>query len=346
MSRSSSAPRLSSTSTHWATDPGTPMYSIDRYTTDDDLAVNLRAEVATGLTARPKWLPPKWFYDELGSALFEQITELDVYYPTSREWEILQRRADEIAGVTRAETLVELGSGSSRKTRALLNALSRLNTLQSYVPVDVSESTLVGAADALSVDYPGVDIHPVMADFEHHLDVLPSDGRRLIAFLGGTIGNLDPVQRAKFFAAVRASMHPGDSLLLGCDLVKDPARLVAAYDDPQGVTAEFNRNVLRVINRELRADFDVEAFAHVALWNADEERIEMWLRASRPMRVNIVDLQLRVEFSAGEQLRTELSAKFTKERVRDELDQAGLRCERWWTDKASDFALSLAIPDC
>ena len=320
------------------------MYSMDRYTTDEDVAANLRADVATGLTARPKWLSPKWFYDERGSALFEQITELDVYYPTSREWEILQRSAGEIAHVTRAETLVELGSGSSRKTRALLDALSRLNTLRSYVPVDVSESTLVGAADALSVDYPGVDIHPVVADFEHHLDVLPSDGRRLIAFLGGTIGNLDPAQRAKFFAAVRASMHPGDSLLLGTDLVKSPTRLVAAYNDPQGVTAEFNRNVLRVINRELRADFEVEAFEHVALWNADEERIEMWLRASRPLRVTIADLRLRVEFGAGEQVRTELSAKFTRQRVLEELDQAGLRLERWWTDKAPDFALSLAIP--
>jgi L-histidine N-alpha-methyltransferase len=323
------------------------MYSIDRYTTDEDLAASLRADVTTGLTARPKWLPPKWFYDERGSALFEQITELDVYYPTRREWEILHRRAGEIAGVTHAETLVELGSGSSRKTRALLDALNRLGTLQGYVPVDVSESALVGAADALLPDYPGVEIHPVVADFEHHLDVLPRDGRRLIAFLGGTIGNLDPMQRAKFFAALRATIDSGDSLLLGTDLVKDPARLVAAYDDPQRVTAEFNRNVLQVINRELRADFDVEAFDHVALWNADAERIEMWLRASRAMRVNIAGLRLQVDFEAGEQMRTELSAKFTESRVREELELAGLRLEQWWTDECEDFALSLAIPvDC
>ena len=323
------------------------MYSIDRYTTDDDLAASLRDDVATGLAASPKWLPPKWFYDERGSALFERITELDVYYPTRREWEILHRRAGEIARVTRAQTLVELGSGSSRKTRALLDALSHLDTLQGYVPVDVSEAALVGAADGLRPDYRDLDIHPVVADFEHHVDLLPRDGRRLIAFLGGTVGNLDPMQRAKFFAAVRASMDSGDSLLLGTDLVKDPARLVAAYDDPQGVTAEFNRNVLRVINRELEADFDVEAFDHVALWNADEERIEMWLRASRAMRVNIAGLRLQVEFVAGEQMRTELSAKFTETRVRDELDLAGLRLMRWWTDKRADFALSLAIPtDC
>ena len=323
------------------------MYSIDRYTTDDDLAASLRDDVATGLAASPKWLPPKWFYDERGSTLFERITELDVYYPTRREWEILHRRAGEIARVTRAQTLVELGSGSSRKTRALLDALSHLDTLQGYVPVDVSEAALVGAADGLRPDYRDLDIHPVVADFEHHVDLLPRDGRRLIAFLGGTVGNLDPMQRAKFFAAVRASMDSGDSLLLGTDLVKDPARLVAAYDDPQGVTAEFNRNVLRVINRELEADFDVEAFDHVALWNADEERIEMWLRASRAMRVNIAGLRLQVEFVAGEQMRTELSAKFTETRVRDELDLAGLRLMRWWTDKRADFALSLAIPtDC
>jgi L-histidine N-alpha-methyltransferase len=323
------------------------MYSIDRYTTDDDLAASLRDDVATGLAASPKWLPPKWFYDERGSTLFERITELDVYYPTRREWEILHRRAGEIARVTRAQTLVELGSGSSRKTRALLDALSHLDTLQGYVPVDVSEAALVGAADGLRPDYRDLDIHPVVADFEHHVDLLPRDGRRLIAFLGGTVGNLDPMQRAKFFAAVRASMDSGDSLLLGTDLVKDPARLVAAYDDPQGVTAEFNRNVLRVINRELEADFDVEAFDHVALWNVDEERIEMWLRASRAMRVNIAGLPLQVEFVAGEQMRTELSAKFTETRVRDELDLAGLRLMRWWTDKRADFALSLAIPaDC
>jgi L-histidine N-alpha-methyltransferase len=323
------------------------MYTIDRYTTDDDLAASLRADVATGLTARPKWLPPKWFYDERGSALFEQITELDVYYPTRREWEILHRRAGEIARATRAETLVELGSGSSRKTRALLDALRRVGTLQGYVPVDVSESALVGAADALRPDYPGVIIHPVVADFEHHLDILPRDGRRLIAFLGGTIGNLDPMQRAKFFAALRAAMDSGDSLLVGTDLVKDPARLVAAYDDPQGVTAEFNRNVLRVINRELDADFEVEAFHHVALWNADAERIEMWLRASLPMQVTIAALPLQVGFEPGEQMRTELSAKFTEMNVREELELAGLRLQQWWTDEQADFALSLAFPaDC
>jgi L-histidine N-alpha-methyltransferase len=320
------------------------MYAIDRYTTDDDLAASLRADVAAGLTASPKWLPPKWFYDDRGSVLFEQITELDVYYPTRREWEILHRRAGEIARATRAETLVELGSGSSRKTQALLDALNRVGTLQGYVPVDVSESALVGAADALHPHYPGVDIHPMVADFEHHLDILPRDGRRLIAFLGGTIGNLDPMQRAKFFAALHASMDSGDSLLLGTDLVKDPGRLVAAYDDPQGVTAEFNRNVLRVINRELDADFDVEAFDHVALWNADDERMEMWLRARHAMRVNIAALQLGVEFAAGEQMRTELSAKFTEARVRNELDLAGMVLERWWTDKRADFALSLSIP--
>jgi L-histidine N-alpha-methyltransferase len=323
------------------------MYTIDRYTTDDDLAASLRADVAVGLTASPKWLPPKWFYDERGSALFEQITELDVYYPTRREWEILHSRATEIAHVTRAQTLVELGSGSSRKTRALLDALRHTGTLRGYVPVDVSESALVGAADGLRPDYFDLDIHPVVADFEHHLDLLPRDGRRLIAFLGGTVGNLDPMQRAKFFAALRASMHPGDSLLLGTDLVKDPARLVAAYDDPEGVTAEFNRNVLRVINRRLGADFDVEAFDHVALWNADDERIEMWLRARRAMRAYISGLRLGVEFAAGEEMRTELSAKFTAKRVRSELDQAGLVLERWWTDNGADFALSLAIPaDC
>ncbi len=317
---------------------------ITRYTSEEEVAAALRADVAAGLTADPKWLPPKWFYDARGSELFEQITTLPEYYPTRREWEILEARAGEIALATGADTLVELGSGSSRKTRALLDALRRNGTLRGYVAVDVSESALAGAAQALAPDYPDLELQTVVADFEHHLDVLPALGRRLIAFLGGTVGNLDAEPRAKFLSAVRAGMKPGDSFLLGTDLLKDPPRLVAAYDDAAGVTAEFNRNVLHVINDRLGADFAVDLFDHVVVWNGAEERIEMWLEATVPMTVRIESLDMTVPFARGERLRTETSAKFRPNGVRSELAAAGLTIAGWWTDAAGDYGVSLATP--
>jgi L-histidine N-alpha-methyltransferase len=312
----------------------------------DYLADALRADVAGGLTASPKALPPKWFYDERGSQLFEEITRLPEYYPTRAEREILTGRAAEIAAVTGAATLVELGSGSAEKTRLLLTALTATGTLRRYLPVDVSESALVDCAESLVAAYRGLAVQPVLADFTHQLgvlaDLVPAAEPRLTAFLGGTIGNFEPAARAEFLAELRAATGPGDWLLLGTDLVKDPAVLVPAYDDAAGITAEFNRNVLYVINRELKADFDVDSYEHVARWDAEQEWIEMRLRSTREQQVNVADLDLGVSFAAGEELRTEVSAKFRPERVRAELATAGFGLHRWWTDTAARFALTLA----
>jgi L-histidine N-alpha-methyltransferase len=289
----------------------------------------------------PKSLPPKYFYDRRGSELFDDITRLPEYYPTRTERSILDAHASEIAALTRAETLIELGSGTSDKTRLLLDALRAGGTLRRFVPFDVDAAVLKRAGEAVAADYPTVDVHAVVGDFEHHLGLVRKDGRRLIAFLGSTIGNFAPADRAEFLKAVRATLVPGDTFLLGTDLVKDTARLVAAYDDAEGVTAAFNRNVLAVLNRDLGADFDLNAFDHVAVWNADKEWIEMRLRSNRSQTVHLRDLNLVVSLAAGEEIRTEISAKFRRERIVDEISRAGLRLMRWWTDPADDFALSL-----
>lgn len=299
----------------------------------------LRADVLHGLTRHPKTLPPKWFYDAHGSELFEEITRLPEYYPTRAEREILVVRAPEIAAVSGAKTLIELGSGSSEKTRHLLDALPGLH---SYVPVDVSESALRGAAEALLVDRPDLSVHALIADFTGELVLPDTPGPRLVAFLGGTIGNLLPDERAVFLKSVRSLLSPGDALLLGTDLVKDEEVLVAAYDDAAGVTAAFNKNVLTVVDRELGADFDPADFDHVALWDRRQEWIEMRLRARRALTVKIPGLDLVVPFEADEDMRTEVSAKFRKEGIRGELATAGLRLTQWWTDSADRFALSLA----
>ena len=303
----------------------------------------LRRDVLDGLAASPKSLPPKWFYDSVGSDLFDQITRLPEYYPTRAEAEILRARSAEIASVSGADTLVELGSGTSEKTRTLLQALDDGGTLRRFVPFDVDASMLSAAATAIQREYPDIEIAAVCGDFEEHLSEIPDGGRRLFVFLGSTIGNLTADPRAEFLAALAAVMRPGDCLLLGTDLVKDTDRLVAAYDDAAGVTAQFNRNVLAVINRELDADFDVDAYRHVARWNADDERMEMWLRAESAQRVRIAALDLTVEFAAGEEILTEVSCKFRADAVADELARAGLRSTRWWTDNAGDFGLSLAV---
>jgi L-histidine N-alpha-methyltransferase len=316
--------------------------TVDVNLQPDDLAAALAADVRRGLTSSPKWLPPKWFYDERGSQLFEEITRLPEYYPTRREREILDARAREIASVSRADTLVELGSGTSEKTRLLLDALRDAGTLERFVPFDVSETTLRGAAEAIAREYAGVAVHAVVGDFEHHLTRIPHDGRRLVAFLGGTIGNLVPEERAQFLGRLTAGLSAGDTFLLGTDLVKDPTRLVAAYDDSQGVTAAFNRNVLAVVNRELGADFDLDRFAHVALWDAQHEWIEMRLRSTAAQSVTLAALDLTVELAAGEEMRTEVSAKLRRDGVERELGAAGLELVAWWTDPAGDFALSLS----
>lgn len=302
----------------------------------------LRRDVFVGLQKSPKSLPPKWFYDEVGSELFDQITRLPEYYPTRAEAEILRAHSAEIASITDADTLVELGSGTSEKTRELLGALHEHGSLRRFVPFDVDASMLESAAAAIAREYPDIEIDAVCGDFEEHLVEIPDGGRRLFVFLGSTIGNLTPGPRAHFLASMAAVMRPGDRLLLGTDLVKDSQRLVRAYDDTAGVTARFNRNVLAVVNRELDADFDVDSFAHVARWNAAEQRIEMWLRARSRQIVRIGALELTVEFAAGEELLTEVSCKFRPESVAAELAAAGLRRARWWTDEAGDFGLSLA----
>jgi L-histidine N-alpha-methyltransferase len=330
------------------------MTTIEHRLPADYRAASLRADALAGLTATPKSLPPKWFYDAQGSALFEKITELPEYYPTRAERGILRAVAPEIAALTGAATLVELGSGSSEKTRLLLSALRDAGTLRGYVPVDVSESALAAAGDALAAEYPGLAVHAVVADFEKYLGV-PSDagsgsagddgrGPRLVAFLGSTIGNMVPDERAVFLRRVRAQLRPGDAFLLGTDLVKDPAVLVAAYDDSAGVTAAFNKNVLAVLNAELGADFDLDAFDHVALWDPEREWIEMRLRAASAQRVRVGELGLTVDFAAGEQMRTEVSAKFREAGVRAELAAADLSMRSWWTDEGGQFGLSLAVP--
>ncbi|SDP97718.1 L-histidine N(alpha)-methyltransferase [Lentzea jiangxiensis] len=315
---------------------------LDVHLTPEDAAHALRADVRAGLTADPKWVSPKWFYDAAGSALFEDITRLPEYYPTRAEREVLAERAGEIAATTGAHSLVELGSGSSEKTRLLLSALREHGTLREFVPQDVSVSALTEAAHAIMADYPGLRVHGVVGDFTQHLSLLPGESPRVVAFLGGTIGNLIPEEREKFLRTVRDVLEPGEWLLLGTDLVKDRDTLVRAYDDAQGVTAEFNRNVLNVLNREVGGDFDVEAFEHVALWNAEREWIEMRLRAKRAMRVTLAELDLTVEFHEGEELRTEVSAKFREEGVKQELEDAGFALHRWWTDAQGRFAVSLA----
>lgn len=315
---------------------------VDVHLTPDYAGHALRADALAGLTAAPKWLPPKWFYDARGSELFEQITRLPEYYPTRAEREILHRHADDIAAETGAHTLVELGSGSSEKTRLLLDALGGHGSLRSFVPLDVSESALREAVEAIIADYPALAVHGVVGDFTEHLADLPGAPPRLVAFLGGTIGNLLPDERAGFFSSVRGVLEEGEWLLLGTDLVKSPGMLVPAYDDSAGVTAEFNRNVLHVLNRELGADFDVDGFGHVALWNEEREWIEMRLRAEREMRVKVPEIDLEVHFTEGEELRTEISAKFRLEGVEAELEKAGFALHAWWTDTQERFAVSLS----
>jgi L-histidine N-alpha-methyltransferase len=300
-------------------------------------------EVREGLSRALKELPPKYFYDERGSALFDQITELPEYYPSRCEREILNRHAPEI--VSGAAELVELGSGTASKTRALLYAMAGAGNLRRYVPFDVDESVVEACTDELVGLYPGLDVHGVVGDFEHDLHRVPEGERRLFAFLGGTIGNFYPDERVDFLAKIRALMLPEDRLIVGTDLIKDRSILEAAYNDSEGVTAEFNRNVLRVLNEGLEADFEPEAFEHVAFFDEANSWIEMRLRANGAQRVRIEGADLELTFADGEEVRTEISSKFTVEAVDRELDEAGLRLERFFTDEGGLFGLALAAPE-
>lgn len=317
--------------------------TIELHLDPADLDAALRDDVRRGLTATPKHLPPKWFYDDRGSQLFDEITRLPEYYPTRRETEILAREATQIARLTRATTLLELGSGTSTKTQLLLDGLAAAGTLERIVPFDVCEPVLRDAAPVLADRY-DVAVHAVVGDFERHLDRLPTEDRTLVAFLGGTIGNLRPEGRSRFLRQLADRLDPDDHLLLGTDLEKDPARLVAAYDDAAGVTAEFNRNVLHVLNRELDGDLVPERFQHVALWNEEERWIEMHLQSEGVQHARLRALDLDIELTAGERIHTEISAKLTPERVDAELTAAGLDIVAAWTDAAGDFLVTLSRP--
>lgn len=297
------------------------------------------------LTATPRTLDPHWFYDEHGSDLFDQITRVPEYYPTRAERSILEASADEIVAFG-ASVLVELGSGTSDKTTLLLDAMAACGSLDGYVPFDVSEETLRSAAERLAERYPKLAIHGVVGDFHHHLDAIPRDGRRLVAFLGGTIGNLRSSQRRRFLFDLDCVLHRDDALLVGIDLVKDPDRLVAAYDDRAGITAQFNRNALRVVNEELGGDFVPEAFEHVARWNGDARWIEMRLRARRAQTVRLRGPGITLDLSEGEEILTEISAKFVLPEFVDELYQCGFVAKETWVSPGDEFALVLAHPYC
>jgi len=321
-------------------------YTIDVHLSPDEVRSQMRADALEGLRGGEKSIPPVWFYDERGSRLFEEITQLPEYYPTRVERALLERHAPSIAELSKADTLVELGAGACDKTRVLLTALQDTGALSRYVPFDVSDEFLRDAATTLSREYDELDIHLVIGDFHQHLAEIPTRGRRMVAFLGGTIGNLNPAQRARFLFDLNCTMSSDDSLLLGTDLVKDPERLVAAYDDAAGVTADFNRNVLHVLNEQLGGDFDPENFRHVAVWNEDQQWIEMRLRAQEATEVSLAGAGITVRFDEGEDLLTEISAKFTPERVERELSEAGFVVEEMWGAEDGEFLLSLSHPYC
>ncbi len=319
--------------------------TVDVRLVPDDLRAALRRDARAGLSATPKSMPPVWFYDDRGSELYEDITRTPEYYPFRTERTLLQRSAGEIAEAAGASVLVELGSGNSEKTRLLLDAMAGSGAgLDGYVPFDVAEGTLRTAARAVA-DEMGIGVYAVVGDFHEHLEDIPDvEAARLVAFLGSTIGNFAPDQRARFLREVADLLAPSDRFLLATDLVKPVDRLVAAYDDAAGVTAAFNVNLLAVLNRELGADFDLDRFEHRAVWDAANSWIEMRLRATEAMTVKLPEIDLVVEFAAGEQMRTEISTKFTSDRVSEELVRAGLAVAGRWTDPAGDYLLTLARP--
>jgi len=316
--------------------------TIDVYLSSSDLRDAMEADVRTGLTSEPRQLPPVYFYDDRGSRLFDEITRLPEYYPTRSERSILDAHAKDMVLQADADVLIELGAGTCEKSRVLLDAMQSCGRLGRYVPLDVSDTTLWAAATSLAQEYPGLHVQAVVGDFHQHLDRLGGGDRRLFAFLGGTIGNLDPDQRSRFLGDLAAAMVPGDRLLLGTDLVKDRGRLVRAYDDAAGVTAEFNRNVLHVLNRELGADFVPARFEHVARWNEPDQRIEMWLRSRDDCRIRVADLDLELDFAAGNEMLTEISVKFSPDSLEAELAGSGFEVEAMWPSDGDEFLLTMA----
>jgi L-histidine Nalpha-methyltransferase len=311
---------------------------------DGGALAGLGEVIREGLSSPFKELPPKYFYDERGSALFERITVQPEYYPTRCEREILGARAAEIVAAARPRTLIELGSGAATKSRVLLDAMRAAGTLERFVPVDISEGITRRVATELVAEYPGIAVEGIVCDYETHLERIPRPEGALIAFLGSTIGNFRPAPRRSFLARIATLMYPGDRFLLGIDLVKDRTTLEAAYNDAAGVTADFNKNVLAVLNRELDADFDLAAFEHVAFWDPENEWIDIRLRALTEQFVDLRDLDMRTHFSRNEEMRTEISTKFTRERIESSYADVGLELTGWWTDSEGLYALSLARP--
>ncbi len=316
--------------------------TIRRLSTPASLRDELAADVRAGLLSPPRTLPPKYFYDARGSELFEEITRLPEYYPTRAEAEILEVEAEAIVKTVMPTEILELGSGSSHKTRMLLEAMHRAGAGERYVALDVSEDAILAAAETLTGDYPWLEVVGLVGDFHTDLDRIPHGGPRIAAFLGSTIGNLDPAERAAFFPAIADLLDDDDALLLGADLVKDAGTLEAAYDDDAGVTAEFNRNVLAVINRELDGDLPLEGFEHVAVFDKEASWVEMRLRARRDIDARLAAIDVGLTLTEGEEIRTEISSKFTREGIEAELHRAGLHLESWWTDGQDRFALLLA----
>ena len=322
----------------------TAQVEIEVHLPEGGTLAGLAEDVREGLLCPFKELPPKYFYDERGSELFERITELPEYYPTRVERSILERQAPEIVAAAKPTTLIELGSGAASKTRWLLDAMQDAGTLESYVPVDISEEITRRVADELVAEYEGLHVHGVICDYETHLERVPREEGGLIAFLGGTIGNFRPGPRRSFLARIATLMYPGDRFLLGTDLVKDVSVLEAAYNDSAGVTAEFNKNVLNVLNRELDANFDLDNFEHVAFFDPENEWIDIRLRSLAEQFIDLRKLDMRTHFARSEEMRTEISTKFTRERLEASYADAGLEMVEWWTDPDEYFALSMARP--
>jgi L-histidine Nalpha-methyltransferase len=318
---------------------------LDRRLPPDLLTNVLRADAREGLTASPKYIPSKWLFDSKGSELWEQITRLHEYYPFRTERDILQAAADEIAAATRASSIIELGSGSAVKTPILLHALQRAGTIRAYTSLDISESALVAAGSRLIAEFPDLSVRMVLADFETQAEIIAADespSPRLVLFLGGTIGQLAPGQRAEFLSGLRSILRPGDMFLLGVDLVKDPAELMAAYDDSAGVSTAFNKNLLAVLNAQVGADFDLDMFDYIVTWDDEAECLSMWEQSRINQAVRLPEIDLSVEFAAGERIWTASSAKFRREGVRAELERAGFSLDRWWTDPDGRYALALS----
>lgn len=319
--------------------------SIDVWLDEAEWRDSLADAARRSLFCDPPYLDPVWFYDDRGSALFDEITRLPEYYLTRAERSLLVANAERIAACG-LDTLVELGSGTSDKTTVLLDAMSSRGCLSRYVPFDVSEATLRHAVESLGVRYPHLEVRGVVGDFHRHLGMIPDGGRRMVAFLGSTVGNLDPVARRRFFFDLDCALGHGDRLLLGIDLVKDPERLLAAYDDPAGVTAEFNRNALRVVNDSLGTDFEPEAFEHVALWSDEHRWIEMRVRAAEAQVVTVPGAAKALRIAAGGEIRTEISSKFTVDAMTEELWVGGFVVEEAWSTDDGDYALLMARPYC